>query len=109
MTNSISPISYSDIRHERRGATSWITLDRPTELNAISVPMLEELIDALTRIAADDSIRAVVITGAGEKAFCAGADLKGILAILDRAGTPGEADFLDRTTVMFDLLRGLPK
>jgi enoyl-CoA hydratase len=108
LTMTIS-MNYSNILHDRRGATSWITLNRPADLNAISAAMVEELIDVLTRIAIDDAVRVVVVTGVGEKAFCAGADLKGVLAILERSGTPGEPDFLDRATVMFELLRGLRK
>jgi enoyl-CoA hydratase/carnithine racemase len=106
MTNAMS---YTEILHEQRGAAAWITLNRPADLNAMSTVMVEELIDALTRIGADEAVRVVVITGAGEKAFCAGADLKGIVAILERSGTPGEPDFLDRAVVMFDLLRGMRK
>ena len=102
-------MNYANILQERRGAIAWLTLNRPADLNAISTAMLEELIDALTGIASDDAVRVVVVTGAGDKAFCAGADLKGIVAIMDRAGTPGEPDFLDRATVMFDLLRTMPK
>jgi enoyl-CoA hydratase len=102
-------MNYSCILHERRGAASWITLNRPAEHNAINAPMVEELIDVLTRIAVADEVRVVVVTGAGDKAFCAGADLKGVLAILEKSGAAGEPDFLDRTTAMFDLLRAMPK
>lgn len=51
-----------------------ITLDRPDQLNAFTTTMEHELIEAYDRCDADDSVRAVVITGAG-RAFCAGADL----------------------------------
>src|SRR5258708_2193800 len=102
-------MDYSTILHERRGTTAWITLNRPTDLNAMSAPMLDELVDVLMHAANDDEIRVVVLTGAGEKAFCAGADLKGTLAIIDGSGVPGEPDFLDRATRMFELLRGMPK
>ncbi len=46
-------MNYSNILHERRSATAWITLNRPAELNAMSAAMLEELIDVLNRIATD--------------------------------------------------------
>src|SRR5206468_12145441 len=101
----MTAMTYSYILHERRGAASWITLNRPADMNAMSTPMVDEMIDVLTRIAADDEVRVVVLTGAGDKAFCAGADLKGIVSILDRVSTPGEPDFLDRATVMFEHLR----
>jgi enoyl-CoA hydratase len=102
-------MNYSNILHERRGATSWITLNRPSDMNSMTVAMLDELIDVLTHIATDDDVRVVVVTGAGDKAFCAGADLKGVVAILEGSIAAGELDFLDRATVMFDLLRGMPK
>lgn len=51
-----------------------LTLNRPDQLNAFTVEMANELVDAFTRASDDDSVRAVVVTGAG-KAFCAGMDL----------------------------------
>ena len=57
------------------GAVAVITLNRPSVLNALSSALLGELSDALTAIENDRSVRAVVITGSGEKAFAAGADI----------------------------------
>lgn len=51
-----------------------ITLSRPDKLNAFTVGMMDEMLDVLDRIDADDAVRAVIVTGAG-RAFCAGADL----------------------------------
>ena len=53
-----------------------VTLNRPEAANALSVQMLKELNELLYKIKYDKSIRCVILTGAGEKAFCAGADLK---------------------------------
>ncbi|MCM3269678.1 enoyl-CoA hydratase [Paenibacillus elgii] len=53
-----------------------ITLNRPEAANALSIKMLEELRDAVVACKFDRSVRCIVVTGAGEKAFCAGADLK---------------------------------
>ena len=64
------------VRVERRLGLAIVVLDRPERMNAMSRAMLDELGrigDELTR---DDGVRAVVITGAGNQAFCAGADLK---------------------------------
>ena len=102
-------MTYTDISFDRRGAVAWITLNRPTEMNSIAPGMLHELIDALARIAADDELHALVVTGAGDKAFCAGADLKGLRASLDGEIKPGEPDFLDRVGVLFAALRAFPK
>lgn len=53
-----------------------ITLNRPEAANALSTKLLDELNEIITKIKSSDKIRSVIITGAGEKAFCAGADLK---------------------------------
>jgi enoyl-CoA hydratase len=55
--------------------TAWLTLDNPSKLNAISLPMWQTLADALTRFEADPAVRCVVVTGQGAKAFCVGADI----------------------------------
>jgi enoyl-CoA hydratase len=59
----------------RRGAVAVITLNRPDVLNAWHAPMRDELVAALTACDADPEIRAVVLTGAGDRAFSAGQDL----------------------------------
>jgi enoyl-CoA hydratase len=60
---------------ERDGATAIVTLNRPSVLNALSLQLLNELQSALAQLDASPEIRAVIITGAGEKAFAAGADI----------------------------------
>ncbi len=66
----------SQLRIEHRGAALVLTLDRPERMNALSRELLLALGQAARAAAADASVRAIVITGAGGKAFCAGADLK---------------------------------
>ncbi|AEI81936.1 3-hydroxypropionyl-coenzyme A dehydratase (plasmid) [Cupriavidus necator N-1] len=97
---------YETIIYERRGPVAWITLNRPAELNAVNLRMLEELQDALTAVQADAGQAVLVLTGAG-RAFCAGADLKALLAGLEVA--PGEPNFADRTLATLSLLRNMPK
>jgi enoyl-CoA hydratase len=58
------------------GGVCVVTIDRQDALNALNVETLTELRDRLREVAADESVRAVVLTGAGEKAFVAGADIK---------------------------------
>lgn len=70
-----TPPSFSTIRLEVAEAIATLTLDRPDALNALTVPMKQELLAALRAIARDRAVRAVVLTGAG-RAFCAGQDLK---------------------------------
>jgi len=62
------------VRSERRGAVALLTLDRPKALNALDRATLEQLRARVAEIAADASVRAVVVTGAG-RAFAAGADI----------------------------------
>jgi enoyl-CoA hydratase len=60
---------------ERRDSTALVTLNRPAALNAVNNAMREALIEALAQLNRDSSVRAVIITGAGERAFCSGQDL----------------------------------
>jgi 2-(1,2-epoxy-1,2-dihydrophenyl)acetyl-CoA isomerase len=62
------------LRVEVEGPIATLTLDRPEALNALTVPLKRALLEALTSLGADASVRAIVLTGAG-RAFCAGQDL----------------------------------
>ncbi|HZD91583.1 MAG TPA: enoyl-CoA hydratase-related protein [Pseudolabrys sp.] len=66
---------YEYIVSERQGAVAVITLNRPDKLNALSFPLMVELDDALSGYEADEGVAAVILTGAGERAFSAGADI----------------------------------
>jgi enoyl-CoA hydratase len=68
-------VEYEDIRLSRDGAVATIAVHRPRCLNAIRFRTMLEIQDALDDIAADDAVRAVVLTGSGEKAFIAGGDI----------------------------------
>jgi enoyl-CoA hydratase len=67
------------IVYERNEKVATITLNRPKALNALNTALLAELRAALEEAEADVEVRAIVITGAGEKAFCAGADIEELL------------------------------
>jgi enoyl-CoA hydratase len=69
-------MTYESILAEQRGAVTLITLNRPQALNALNSAVLEELIAAFAAFEADPGQRCAVLTGAGEKAFAAGADIK---------------------------------
>ncbi len=58
------------------GGIVWLTLARPEVMNCLSFPTLKRLRALCAELASDLSIRCVLITGSGDKAFCAGADLK---------------------------------
>jgi enoyl-CoA hydratase len=69
-------MSYENILVETHGAVTLVTINRPQALNALNSRVLEELIDAFAAFEADPAQRCAVLTGAGEKAFAAGADIK---------------------------------
>jgi len=69
------PMSYETLLFEMRDAIAFITINRPDKLNALNDQVVDELAHAAERVGTDDAIRGVVITGAGQKAFVAGADI----------------------------------
>ncbi len=72
---TMSEAERPDVRLERKGAALWVWIDREARRNAINTAVLEGIDGAIKTAAADPSIRAIVLTGVGDKAFCAGADL----------------------------------
>ena len=68
------------VRYEVADGVATVTLNDPEKRNMLSAPMLAELVAAMRAARDDEAVRAVVLTGAGEKAFCAGADLGGFAA-----------------------------
>src|SRR5215217_8811575 len=97
---------YEDIRYETDGPVAVITIDRPERYNAFRGRTVEELINAFRSAWADKAIQAVILTGAGEKAFCTGGDVK------QRAET---GDYGPTESGMFEignlhkLIRDIPK
>ena len=67
---------FTQIRYEVSESIATITLNRPEKMNAFTGVMMREMLEVFDVIDADDSVRAVIVTGEG-KAFCAGADLSG--------------------------------
>jgi enoyl-CoA hydratase len=72
------------VRYERVGAAAVLTIDRPERRNAVDGPTAELLTEGFRKFEADDEARALVLTGAGGVAFCAGADLKAIESFAPR-------------------------
>ncbi|WP_225204904.1 crotonase/enoyl-CoA hydratase family protein [Novosphingobium huizhouense] len=66
---------YKQIKLDIADSVATLTLNRPEKMNAFTGTMMVEMQDAFDRTDADDSVRAVIVTGAGDRAFCAGADL----------------------------------
>jgi enoyl-CoA hydratase len=77
------------VHYERRGPAAIVTIDRPERRNAVDGPTAAELGECHERFEADDDARVLVLTGAGDVAFCAGADLKAIESLGPRLDDPG--------------------
>src|SRR2546426_3727847 len=80
------------VRYERSGSSALVTIDRPERRNAVDGETAKQLQECFERFERDDDARVMVLTGAGEKAFCAGADLKAIQT-LDPARPGGPLGF----------------
>jgi len=83
---------FEHIRVDVAGGILTITLHRPEAMNAFTAQMMRELIAAFDRADADDAVRAVIVTGSGERAFCAGADLSAGAATFDYDKSKGFND-----------------
>jgi enoyl-CoA hydratase/carnithine racemase len=70
-----------DLLYQVKDGTAFMTINRESRRNAISQDMITAFLDYLDRADQDEEVRAVCITGAGERAFCAGADLAVTLAV----------------------------
>jgi len=68
-------MAYNTLLFEKRNAIGYVTINRPEKLNALNQTVMEELLDCFVRQQQDDEVRVVILTGAGEKAFVAGADI----------------------------------
>ncbi|MET7395138.1 enoyl-CoA hydratase-related protein [Dactylosporangium sp. NPDC005572] len=74
----MSDVAPGGVRYTRDGHVATLTIDRPERRNAMTFETLAELRDGVLRARADGDVRVLVLTGAGEQAFCAGADLGGL-------------------------------
>ena len=97
---------YQDIRYEVCDATAVVTIDRPDRLNAFRGRTVDELIQAFKRAWADRSVACAILTGAGDRAFCAGGDQKEYL----ETGSYGtSANGLWEVEALHHTLREIPK
>jgi enoyl-CoA hydratase len=84
-------VGYETILIDRDGAIATIVLNRPKALNALNATVLAELVRAFDELESDASVRAVIITGSGDKAFAAGADIAELNALGDRPAATSKA------------------
>jgi len=98
-------MSYNDLLIEHRGQVSWLYLNRPQALNAISIACMGELRAALTELRDREETRVIVLSGKG-RAFCAGADLTGTLPDPTAPPSPKKtfADVASEMEVVFNAL-----
>ena len=98
-------MAYENLLVDDRDGARWVTVNRPAKLNALNAAVLAELDEAVREAAATEAVKAVVITGAGEKAFVAGADIAGFVGL-----SPADAHaFSRRGQQLFDAIAALPK
>jgi enoyl-CoA hydratase len=77
---------FENLLIERAGAIAIVTINRPKVLNALNAPTLDELQRAIVELKHDETVRAVVLTGAGEKSFVAGADINELAVMTPTGG-----------------------
>ncbi len=82
-------MAYEDILYEVKNGAAWITINRPEKMNAFRGKTCDELIQALNKAGYDKAVGAIVLAGAGEKAFCTGGDQSAHAGQYDGRGTIG--------------------
>ena len=82
-------MQYTDITYETKDGVATVTINRPDKYNAFRGQTCEELIHALNRAGWDNDIGVIVLTGAGDKAFCTGGDQSAHAGAYDGRGTIG--------------------
>jgi enoyl-CoA hydratase len=98
-------MSYENLLTENRDGVVWITINRPDKLNALNRTTLADLDTAIISASADEAVHAVVITGAGEKAFVAGADI----SELNTLGPVEAKEFALKGQAVFNRIERLTK
>ena len=98
-------MSYENILFEKKNSIAYVTVNRPKVLNALNMATMEELRAAFTAIKTDREIRVAILTGAGEKAFIAGADI----AELSKHDAVSAKEYTHRGQSVLDLIENLGK
>ena len=100
-------ISYITIRHERRGSgrVAHVEIDNPRKLNSLSSEVMAQLVAGLRDLAADADLRAVVLTGAGDKAFIGGANID---EMAELSGPAAARAFILKVHACCQAIRDLP-
>lgn len=99
-------MDFENILIEKEGNLAIVTINRPTKLNALNKPTIEELHQALKQIEKDKDTRVIILTGSGEKAFVAGADIKEFSNFRQSAGSQLASKGQE---LLFDYIQNLGK
>ena len=76
-------MAYKEVLYEKKGRTAFVTINRPHVMNAVSYDTNSELYDVWTDFSEDPEVWVAIITGAGDKAFCAGSDIKAMTTLTE--------------------------
>ena len=98
-------MAFENIRFEKKNQIAYVTIDRPKVLNALNMATMGELRSVFTDLKQDREVRVVILTGAGEKSFVAGADI----AELQRNNTVEAKEYTHRGQAVLDLIENLGK
>ncbi len=99
-------MTYENILNETYNKVALITINRPKSLNALNASVITELSNAVKHFAQDKDVRAIIITGSGEKSFVAGADIK---EFSDFGKEQAEALAKNGQEILFDTIENLSK
>lgn len=105
MASNAIPTKFENIRYEKKGAIAYVTVDRQKMLNALNMATMRELRAAFTGAKDDPKVRVVILTGAGERAFVAGADINE----LNQQNPLGAKDYTHNGQAVLDLIENLGK
>lgn len=102
---STSVMNFANILVEKKNSIAYVTVNRPAVMNALNAATLEELRSAFIDLRSDVEVRIVILTGAGEKAFIAGADINEVASLSTFLGK----EFAQKGQGLFDLVENLGK
>jgi enoyl-CoA hydratase len=105
MASGAVPTQFENIRYEKKNAIAYVTVDRQKVLNALNMATMGELRAAFTAAKNDSDVRVVIFTGAGEKAFIAGADI----SELNKQNPVEAKEYTHRGQAVLDLIENLGK
>src|SRR5213082_2377978 len=98
-------MNFQNIKFDKHDQIATITINRTEKLNALNMAVMSELREAFTAIKGDPEVRVALLTGAGEKAFVAGADI----AELNKNGVVEAKEYTHKGQAVLDLIENLGK